>query len=72
MRGTVANAARMQARAASTSGAKTRAARKPRTTLGRLAIISMPGLTTALALRSRNSLVKMAASRARGAPNSME
>jgi hypothetical protein len=41
----------------STAGAMTRAARKPRTTLGRPAISSIVGLIRAFARGRRNSLV---------------
>ena len=56
----------------STNGAITSAARNPSTTLGRLAISSMVGFTSARARGPMNSLVQMAASSAIGTPKSME
>ena len=55
-----------------TSGAKIKAARKPSTTLGRLAMSSMVGLIFDLTRGCRNSLVNMAAAVPTALPNSME
>ena len=70
--GTVKNVQTIARIFPSTNGATTAPAKKPKTTLGKLAIISTAGLILARRAGRMNSLVYKAAPKASGTPNNSE